>query len=299
MGKTRRILTRRKSVQNIRKITRTMELVATAQYRSVQGAAEKVRPYAEQVTRMVRDLVSASPGELDSPLLTEHPQADRVALVVMASNRGLCGEYNAGVLHLGTREHEAWAGQGRPVDVYAVGKQAERWFRAAGTPACWSRRQFEGAIDLEAVLELAEALMDRYSRGQLHSVHVVYVHFVSIGVQKPTVMQLLPLGAPAPASTGRGGWTGLPIGVIEYDFIPTPKAILERLLPRTVSLGLYRAFLDAVAGEHIARMAAMRVATENAEDMIRELTMHYNRARQTTITTELAEIAGGVEAMEG
>ncbi len=299
MGKTREILTRRKSVQNIRKITRTMELVATAQYRAVQGAAERVRPYAEQITRMVHDLVTALPGELDSPLLTEHPKVTRTALIVMASNRGLCGDYNSSVLHLAREQRDQWVKAGRSVDVYAVGKAAAVFFRAGKVPLRWSRRQFEGQIDIEAVSELADDMIDRYTRGELRSVAVVYTHFVSIGVQKPTVMRLLPLGEAVAAPVGPRDWTGLPMGAIEYDFIPSPEAILSELLPRTVALRLYRAFVDAITGEHIARMAAMRVASENADDMIRELTMRYNRARQAAITTGLAEIAAGVEAMRG
>jgi len=232
------------------------------------------------------------------PLLERHDDAGAEALVVMVSNRGLCGGYNAGILRMAMAQIRQWREDGRQVHVYAVGKRSHRFLRFRGIKPVWGIEQFERAVDPDTVEELAGLLMDRFTAGEVRSVQVAGATYVSTSVQRPELTTLLPLGEvgrlPPPELEG----AGRPLGVGDYDYMPSAERILDELLPRSVTLRLYQAFLDAILSEQVARMTAMHLASENGEEMIRSLTMAYNRVRQSTITTELAEIVTGVEAMK-
>ena len=297
MSRTGEILSRRKTVRNIHKITRTMEMVASARFKRVHDWVENLRPYTEAISQMVYNLARSPGAGADRPLLKEHPEASRDALMVVASNRGMCGGYNIGVLRKAQRRYDELVGRGRQVDVYSVGTRARSYLRLHQIPVRLDRPQFEGRVSIEEVAEIAEDLMRRYVGGELATVQVAHSEYHSASVQRPTILTLLPLGELSRVKVIERERIGRATGAREYDYVPDPGAILDQLLPRAICLRLYRALLDAMAGEQVARMTAMRLATENAEDMIRELTMRYNRARQGTITAELAEIIGGSEAM--
>ncbi len=298
MPKPRQILTRRKTVQNIAKITRTMEMISTGRYRKFQDRVARVRRYTDGVSRMVGNVAADASLGIELPLLTEHPEAPRDALIVMASNRGLCGGFNGGVLRTAHQRYRELVAAGQTVDVYAVGKKTHNFMRFRGIQTCWEIPQYERRVDLAEVDTLAAELMDRFIAGELRSVQVVHATFVSTSVQKPTILTLLPLGEIAKALPEATTPGPRKLGPGEYHYMPDPDTILGVLLPRTVSLRLYQTFLDAVLSEQVARMTAMHLANENADEMIRSLTMAYNRARQSTITTELAEIVSGVESMQ-
>ena len=309
MAKARAIVKRRKAVRNIKKITKTMQMIATAKFQKSLKRAVGTKPYTLKVRELVREL-AASVGNVDHPLLRrpdDETRTNRIALVVLTSNRGLAGAYNGSVLRAAMafiRQREA---AGKKIDLYLVGKKGISYFN-------FQRRPITQRVEVRDVPKYADAeqfmnqLMGRFTGGEVDSVHVAYMNFISTGVQKPEVMTLLPLagvegasdrGADAAAAKQSGAAPqGYNVQTM-YDFSPEPRVLLDELLPLTVKAALFQAFLDATTSEHVARMVAMKSATDNADKMVKSLTMQYNRARQSQITTELSEIMGGVEAMKG
>jgi F-type H+-transporting ATPase subunit gamma len=289
MANRRVLVKRRKAVRNIRKITRTMQLIATARFQAAFNRAVATRPYTEKLAELVADLSRAA-GSVDHPLLRTHDDVPRSALLVLTSDRGLAGGYNANVLRTALGHLDEQAGRGIETDVHMVGKKGIAYFRflrralAETTSGIGDRPRFE------AVEPIANALMDRFIRGEIASVHVAYMKFLSAGQQRPVVVQLLPLKPDA----AEGGQAGPPV---EYEFSPDPRQLLDELLPATVRIRLFQAFNDAAVSEQVARMVAMKAATDAAGDMIKSLTREYNRARQTQITMELLDIVGGANAL--
>lgn len=298
MGRERQILKRRKSILNIRKIARTMEMVATARFKKFHDRTVSARPYTNQISRLTYRLRRSASENLKHPLLAAQFGAPGDAVVILASNRGLCGGYNHNVIRLGVERYHRLADRGRSVDLIVYGKKAIGYLAHRKTPMKVRRLQFETFPPWADVAALADELMRRFVAGELRTVHVAYMRFVSAGVQRPEVMTLLPLGqrvGPPAAWTAR---YGIQDEAAQYDFLPDPRQLLDELLPLTIRLRLYQCFLDAVTSEQVMRMTAMRLAGDNAEEMIRTLTLQYNRARQAGITTELAEIMSGSEALK-
>jgi F-type H+-transporting ATPase subunit gamma len=297
MAKARAIVKRRKAVRNIRKITKTMQMIATAKFQKSLKRATGTKPYTQKVRELVAEL-AGTVGNVEHPLLRRPEGADRtrrVALIVLTSNRGLAGAYNGNVLRTASgfiREQEA---QGNTVELYVNGKKGVTYFN-------FQRRAITQRIDVSdtprfnEVEPLVNRFIEQFSDGKVDAVYVAYMNFLSAGVQKPDVMQLLPLSA-IPKSDKRAENALHETAV--YEFSPDPKSLLDELLPLTVRSAMFQAFLDATTSEHVARMVSMKSATDNADKMAKALTMQYNRARQSQITTELAEIMGGVEAMKG
>ena len=290
MANRRVLVKRRKSVRNIRKITRTMQLIATARFQAAFNRAVASRPYTEKLAELVADLSRAA-GNVEHPLLATHDDVPRSALVVITSDRGLAGGYNANVLRTALGHLDELSARGVDTDVHMVGKKGIGYFRflrravAEQTSGIGDRPRFE------QVEPIANALMDRFIRGEIASVHVAYMRFLSAGQQRPAVVQLLPLKP----ETQDGAEAGPPS--VEYEFSPDPRQLLDELLPATVRVRLFQAFNDAVVSEQVARMVAMKAATDAAGDMIKALTREYNRARQTQITMELLDIVGGANAL--
>jgi F-type H+-transporting ATPase subunit gamma len=290
MANRRVLVKRRKAVRNIRKITRTMQLIATARFQAAFNRAVATRPYTEKLAELVADLSRAA-GNVEHPLLATHDDVPRSALVVITSDRGLAGGYNANVLRTALGHLDELSARGVDTDVHMVGKKGIGYFRflrravAEQTSGIGDRPRFE------QVEPIANALMDRFIRGEIASVHVAYMRFLSAGQQRPAVVQLLPLKPEAQD----GAEAGAP--PVEYEFSPDPRQLLDELLPATVRVRLFQAFNDAVVSEQVARMVAMKAATDAAGDMIKSLTREYNRARQTQITMELLDIVGGANAL--
>lgn len=291
MANRRVLVKRRKAVRNIRKITRTMQLIATARFQAAFNRAVATRPYTEKLAELVADLSRAA-GNVEHPLLRTHDDVPRSALVVITSDRGLAGGYNANVLRTAVGHLDELSARGVETDVHMVGKKGIGYFRflrravAEQTSGIGDRPRFE------QVEPIANALMDRFIHGEVASVHVAYMKFLSAGQQRPTVVQLLPL---KPETQGEAEEAGAP--PVEYEFSPDPKQLLDELLPATVRVRLFQAFNDAAVSEQVARMVAMKAATDAAGDMIKSLTREYNRARQTQITMELLDIVGGANAL--
>jgi F-type H+-transporting ATPase subunit gamma len=289
MANRRVLVKRRKSVRNIRKITRTMQLIATARFQAAYNRAVATRPYTEKLAELVADLSRAA-GGVDHPLLKTHDEAPRSALVVLTSDRGLAGGYNANVLRTALGHLEQMAPE-VTADVHMVGKKGIAYFRFLRRALSEQTSGIGDKPRFEQVETIANALMARFVRGEIASAHVAYMKFLSAGQQRPVVVQLLPLKPEA----GEPGEEGP--APVEYEFSPEPQQLLDELLPATVRARLFQAFNDAAVSEQVARMVAMKAATDAAGDMIKALTREYNRARQTQITMELLDIVGGANAL--
>ena len=292
MANRRVLVKRRKAVRNIRKITRTMQLIATARFQAAFNRAVATRPYTEKLAELVADLSRAA-GSVEHPLLKTHDGVPRSALVVLTSDRGLAGGYNASVLRSALGHLDQQAAQGITTDVHMVGKKGIAYFRFLRRAVAEQTSGIGDKPRFEQVEGIANDLMDRFIRGEIASVHVAYMKFLSAGQQRPVVVQLLPLAPDAPAGTE--GKAGPP--PVEYEFSPDPQQLLDELLPAVVRVRLFQAFNDATVSEQVARMVAMKAATDAAGDMIKALTREYNRARQTQITMELLDIVGGANAL--
>jgi F-type H+-transporting ATPase subunit gamma len=300
MANRRVLVKRRKASRNIRKITRTMQLVATARFQAAFNRATAAKPYTEKLAEVVADLSRAlADSDVRHPLMTPAPGATKAALVVLTSNRGLAGAYNSNVLRTAIAWLEERKAQGLATDVTMVGKKGAAYFRYTRQPMAEQVTSVGDVPRFDQVEPVATALMTRFLKGEIGSLHVAYMRFLSAGQQRPEVVQLLPLAAAnpplPPAGEGRG--EGSLRRRTEYEFIPDAASLLEELLPATVRVRLFQAFNDAVVSEQVARMVAMKAATDAAEEMIKRLTRDYNRARQTSITMELLDIVGGANAL--
>jgi F-type H+-transporting ATPase subunit gamma len=289
-GGQERILRRRiKSVEATKKITRAQELIAAARVVKAQERAASARPYSDEITAVVIDLLRAGAAK-EHPLLRENADADVAAFVVLTSDRGFCGAYNTNVIRAAERAIAASKAQGRRTSLIVVGKKAISHFRFQGVPI---DAEFEGMTDqptYDNARDVAAAVRRRYESGELATVDLAYTRFLSAGVQQAVVRRFLPLETP-----DIGEATG-PTADLEYE--PSPTGILNEILPRYLESRLFSALLDASASEHASRQRAMKAATDNAEDLKTSLTRTMNRARQDAITTEIMEIVGGAEALK-
>jgi len=292
MANRREIVKRRQAVRNIRKITRTMQLIATARYQGAYKRAAATKPYSEKLAQMVGNLTRASAG-VEHPLMAAPERTDRSALMVVTSSRGLAGGYNGNVLHAAMDHLDVQAAEGIETDVTMVRQKGIDYFNFVGREMA---EQIPDVADMPVFGEiepLANRLMERFVDGEVGSVYVAYTHFYSSARQRPAILRLLPLSFEAEES-GEGAET---LHAVEFEFSPEPEQILGELLPSSVRMRLYQAFTEAAVSEQIARMVAMKQATDAAEDKIKLLTREYNRARQTAITMELLDIVGGASAL--
>lgn len=292
MANRRILVKRRKAARNIRKITRTMQLIATARFQSIHKAASAGRPYTDKLAELVEKLARAAKG-LDHPLMQVPEQDRRRVLLVLTSNRGLCGGYNTNVMKAALAELDETQGADRETEIYMVGKKGISYFRFLGRKLGKEMPDISDSPRFEEVEPVANELMARFVRGEVDSVSVAFMKFLSAGKQVPRVEQILPLKRSAAVA----GETREPKREIDYEFSPEPAKILEELLPATVRVRFFQMFMDAAVSEQIARMVAMKAATDAAEEMIKKLTRQYNRARQTQITMELLDIVGGANAL--
>ena len=289
MANRRVLVKRRKSVRNIRKITRTMQLIATARFQAAFNRAVATKPYTEKLAELVADLSRAA-GSVDHPLLKTHDDVNRSALVVITSDRGLAGGYNANVLRAAVSHIEEQRAKGVEPQVHMVGRKGINFFKFLRREMAEQTTGIGDKPRFEQIEPIANDLMDRFIRGEIASVHVAYMRFLSAGVQRPAVVQLLPLSNESKGEEPAAS-------AVEYEFSPDPQSLLDELLPAVVRVRLFQAFNDAIVSEQVARMVAMKAATDAAQDMIKALTREYNRARQTQITMELLDIVGGANAL--
>jgi len=292
MASPRQLDKRRKAVKNIRKITRTMELIATARFKKAMDRAEAATSYTKRITALVSDLAQAG-LEVSHPLLESREEVRRVTLLVLTGNRGLCGGYNSSVQRLGQRRLGELRGDAE-VSLEVTGKRGISGFRFRDIEPDETYTHFEDKPTFDEVDVLASRYLDEYAAGKLDRLEVAYMKFESASRQTPAVETLLPLTEIAGAEQSDGEAA---TGQSMYEFLPSAESILEEVVPTSFKVKLFKCFLDAAVSEQIARMVAMKRATENADEMIRMLSRQYNRARQTRITGELLEVLGGVEAL--
>jgi F-type H+-transporting ATPase subunit gamma len=293
MANTRSLVKRRKTIRNIRKITRTMELIATARFKKALDRAVEAEAYTQKIAELAADL-SSTVGNVRHPLLEKRETIKTSALLVLTSNRGLCGGYNSGVLREAMTRVREIKQAGTELRVQLSGKRAITYFRYQGIPSEKTYTQFEEKPRFDEVEELANAYLADYTAGRIDRVDVAYMKFITVARQTPVVETLLPLSTTA---AGNSGAAPAP-ATVDYEFLPSAANILEELLPVSFKVRLFKCFLDAAVSEQIARRVTMKSATENADEMIKAISSLYNRARQAQITKEIAEVIGGAAALE-
>ncbi len=289
MASTRELVKRRKAIRNIRKITRTMELIATAQFKKAQDRTLQAAAYTKKIAELAADL-SANAGEIKHPLLTPHAEVKNSVLLVLCSNRGLAGGYNGAILREAVARIRQVKADGANLQLEASGKRSIVYFRFQRIPTSTSFTTFEDKPKFEEVEAIADRYIRGFSDGSIDRVDVAYMKFLNPARQQAVVETLLPLSAPAGQATAGPK--------VEYEFLPDAAGILEEILPVSFKVRLFKCFLDAAVSEQIARRVAMKAATDNADEIIRALSQEYNRARQSKITTELSEIISGAAALE-
>jgi F-type H+-transporting ATPase subunit gamma len=291
MAKARAIIKRLKAVKNIRKITRTMELIATGRFKKAMDRASHAAAYTRKISEIVADLSRAN-LEISHPLLEARPEPRATALLVLTSNRGLCGGYNAGVLRLViARVREARQTQ-ETLNLEVSGKRGINFLKFQGRPADRTYTNFEDKPTFAEVEALADRFIEAFTSKTIDRLQIAYTKFESASRQVATLETLLPIGN---LQTQTAATDQQPI---EYEFLPSSADILAEIVPAAFKARLFKCFLDAAVSEQIFRRVAMKAATENADDMIGSLSQLYNRARQTQITSELGEIIGGAAALE-
>ena len=289
MAKGRELKGRIKSVENTRKITRTMEMVATSKMKRAQDRVVSARPYANALTDVISSLYSPELAER-FPLLRQPEKPAVIALVVLTSNRGLAGGFNANLIKEARVRIAEIEGAGSRVDVHVIGKKGIGYFKYVGRALASQRLDVTDRPTAENAAEIVDGLMADYIAGKLDGVYVTYSKFNSVLSTPPTTDRILPVTPPEARE-----------GEVQRDYLlfPSAEAILTELLPSYVRNSVYRALVETVAGEQSARRTAMKNASDNAGDILNVLRRTYNRARQAQITQEIAEIVGGSAALQG
>ncbi len=301
MVNPRRLQRRRRSIANIRKITRTMELIATARFKRALERVHAASAYTQRITRIVQRLATAG-LEVSHPLLEPREEVRSARVLVLTSNRGLCGGYNANVLRAALPHWEEC--QKLPQAALEVsGKRGISFFRFRQIVPDQEYLHLAEKPTFDEVERLAEGYLEQFTAGELDRLDVVYTRFLSTAQQQVVVETLLPMSQleeePAAKKKPQEEETPAARGVVPYEFLPSAASILEQIVPVSFKTRLFKCFLDAVVSEQIARMVAMKAATENAEELLKNITRQYNRARQSRITSELLDVMGGVEALRG
>ncbi|HET6798529.1 MAG TPA: ATP synthase F1 subunit gamma [Gemmatimonadales bacterium] len=298
MAKSRQLKGRIRSVQNTRKITKTMELVATSKLKRAQDRVHAARPYAEALRQVIGDLVT--PDLADRFPLLRRPaplgkSGPRTAVVILlTSNRGLAGGFNSNLIKEARRRIESLEAEGYTAELYGIGKKGIGYFKYLGRKLGLERVDIGDRPTADHAAEVVQPLIAAYEAGEIASVDLVYARFISALQTPPTTQRILPV-----EEVGRreGQEAGQPIR--DYLLVPSADAILERLLPLYVQNAVYRGMVETAAAEHGARRTAMKNATDNAGEILELLKRTYNRQRQAQITQEIAEIVGGAAALQG
>lgn len=288
MAQIRELKKRMVAVRTIQRITKTMQMIATAKFTAALARAKATRPYTDRIRGLVGEVAAAAGDDFSHPLMkAPSTPARRELVLVISSDRGLCGAYNGNVLRKAGLAIRGLKGSGKDVAIETVGKKAVAYFRFAKLDVA-EKHTFGDKPQFEQVEALAKRLIADFGAGKYDAVHIAYMRFVSNAKQVPEVMQLLPLAAPAKAGAAPAN----------YEFSPSGAELLSDLLPKSVVVSLFQAFNDAAVSEHVMRMVSMKAATDNAAGLGRTIRRNFNRARQARITTELTEIVSGAAALE-
>lgn len=287
-----------RSIGNTKKITRTMEMVATVRSKQAQDRIKATTPYSDKLAEILAGLAAA--GSVEHPLLKAAPVVKKTIVLVITANRGLCGGYNSNLLSLAEDWIEADAAQGRSQEIHVAGKKGIARFRFQRTEMAKTYTHLDDKPTFKDAEEIANDFIAKFLSGEVQRVVVFATKYFSSAVQKPVEMQLLPIAKPAAEATGAGGARDQKsgkAGTVDFIFEPNRDDILKALIPLSVKNALYRMLVEAAASEQIARRLAMKLATDNAEELIRVFTRRYNRQRQAGITQQIMEIVAGADAL--
>ncbi|HEX5628309.1 MAG TPA: F0F1 ATP synthase subunit gamma [Usitatibacteraceae bacterium] len=291
MAGSKEIRTKIKSVQSTRKITKAMEMVAASKMRKAQERMRHARPYGDKIRNIAAHLANANP-EYRHPFLVKNEVAKDVGVILVTSDKGLCGGLNTNVLRLLTQKVKDWQEEGRKVRFTAFGNKGFAFLQRFGANIVSHLTHYGDTPHLDKLVGPSRVMLQAYGAGEVGAVYVVYTRFINTMKQEAVVEQLLPLPADRLQDsdrTVRGGW--------DYLYEPDAKTVLEQLLRRYLEAIVYQALAENIASEQSARMVAMKAASDNASNVIDELTLVYNKSRQAAITKELSEIVGGAAAV--
>ena len=293
MPNPRELDKRRKSIRNIRKITRTMELIATARFKKAMDRASAATSYTDRITQLVSDLTHAG-LEVSHPLLEQREETSKATLLLLTSNRGYCGGFNGNLMRAGMSRLEEMKSEIPECRLEVSGKKGIKGLRFRKLDLHQEFTHFEDKPTFEEVDVLANRYLNEFQTGEIDRLDVVYMKFFNVGRQEVAIETLLPLGSLGEEQTDEESASG----ESQYEFLPSPESILEEVVPTSFKVKLFKCFLDSAVSDQVARMVAMKAATENAGELIKTLGMEYNRARQGRITSELMDVIGGVEALK-
>ena len=287
MAGSKEIRTKIKSVENTRKITRAMEMVAAAKMRKAQDRMRAARPYAEKIRNVAAHLSRANP-EYKHPFLVNRETVKNVGLIVVTSDKGLCGGLNTNLLRLAVNEMKTWEGEGKGLLVCPIGNKGFGFMNRIGAKVQSHLTGLGDTPHIEKLIGTVKAMLDAYVAGEIDAIYLSYNHFVNTMKQEPRVEQLLPLSGEQ-MGTSEGNW--------DYIYEPDAKKVIDELLLRYIESLVYQAVVENMASEQSSRMVAMKAASDNAKTVISELKLVYNKARQAAITKEISEIVGGAAAI--
>jgi F-type H+-transporting ATPase subunit gamma len=290
MATLKDILRKIGAVRKTRQITKAMNMVAAARLRKVQGKMESFDPYAQKFSEVLGKLASRIEPEIH-PLLQKKDQVSRVEMLHFTADRGLCGSFNTNSISTAEKWITEQRGRGLTCTMTIVGKKARDYFRKRDYQITESHINLYGSVDISFVNQMTKKFIDRYLTDEIDELYMLYTRFISMAKQQPTLVKLLPIEPPKAEEEARES--------VGYLCEPSIAALMAELLPKHISVQIFNAFLQNETSEHAARMAAMDNATKNCSDMIENLTLVYNKARQAAITAELMDIVGGAEALRG
>lgn len=293
MASQRDILTKIAAVKKTRQITRAMNMVSASKLRSVQEKTERFRPYAAKFTEVLASLSSGVSPDIH-PLLAQPEKVEKVGLILLTADRGLCGSFNMNLINQANRFLKERTAQGQQVQLHLVGRKGRDYFKRRNVDIKDELTGVMNVVDFDLAVQVARLGLNAFLSGDVQEVYLIYCNFRSMAAQVPTLVKLLPIAPEAAGEAAPKGGSSL-----EYVTEPSAEQILVDLLPRYINVRCYSGLLETATSEQAARMAAMDNATKNCKDMIENLTLLYNKARQATITAELMDIVGGAEALKG
>jgi len=287
MPGTKEIRMKIRSVQNTRKITKAMEMVAASKMRKAQDRMRHARPYAEKIRNVAAHMSHANP-EYRHPFLVARDTTKRVGLIVVTTDKGLCGALNTNVLRMALAQYKEWQSQGEEIEVCCLGNKGLGFMQRLGANIVSQAVQLGDRPQMDRLIGAIKVMLDGYTEDRFDRLLIAYTRFVNTMKQEPVVEQLLPLS---------GERMGAPETVWDYIYEPDARAVLEQVLTRYIEAIIFQAVAENMASEQSARMVAMKAASDNAKTLIEELTLVYNKNRQAAITKELSEIVGGAAAV--
>jgi F-type H+-transporting ATPase subunit gamma len=287
MPGTKEIRVKIKSVQSTRKITKAMEMVAASKMRRAQERMRAARPYGEKIRNVAARISHANP-DYRHPFLVARDTVKRVGLIVITTDKGLCGALNTNLLRMVLAQYKTWQGEGEEIDVCCLGNKGLGFMQRLGANVISHAVQLGDRPQMDRLIGAVKVMLDGYARDRFDRVIIAYTRFINTMKQEPVVEQLLPLS---------GERMGAPEGVWDYLYEPEAKPVLDQVMVRYIEAIIFQAVAENMASEQSARMVAMKAATDNAGNLIDELTLIYNKNRQAGITKELSEIVGGAAAV--